>query len=237
MANHSLKDYLFLFDIDGTILDTKGAGKKAFVSSFEEINNIKTECDVNFLGGIDNIVFKDLYYSHKLDKKIFNDKWKEFQKQYIKKLSRIKIKDSMILPNAEESLKIFSELSNIALVTGNIQECAYLKLKLFNLNNLFLCGGFGDSACDRKKIVNDAIMESKKIFNKIFNKNNIYLFGDTKKDIDSAKENGIYSILIDHKKIYKNQLNELKPDFYGDFSNIRSLLYIIKNSSKNINQQ
>lgn len=166
MDNDLFKDYLFLFDIDGTIIDIKGAGKRIFISAFEETNYIEVKQEVNFLGGIDNLVFKDLYLLNKLDRKLYDEKWALFQKIYIKNLSKIKTDDSMILPNAKESVKMLFTISNTALVTGNIREGAFAKLFLFGFNDFFLCGGFGDKASSRKTIVKDAIKKSEKIFNK-----------------------------------------------------------------------
>ena len=55
------KDHLFLFDIDGTILDSRGDGKNAFLHAFKAVTGIDYDQELNFLGGIDNVIFKDIY--------------------------------------------------------------------------------------------------------------------------------------------------------------------------------
>ncbi len=221
----NLKEYLFLFDIDGTILDSKGKGKKAFIVSFEKILNIKIDPNITFLGGIDYVIFKKLYVKYNLPKDLFEKNWKNFKENYIKTLPTIQPDKKWIrFPNVKYTIKLLNNISNIALVTGNIKKGAEIKLQKVKLNKYFCCGGFGDNVNNRKFLVKEAIISSQKKFNKIFDKKNIYLFGDTEKDIQSAIENNITPILIDHNKRFKKIMNELPVKYYMDFSNIDSFL-------------
>ena len=121
----------------------------------------------------------------------------------------------------------------MTLVTGNIQKGARLKLKKFNLHKYFSCGGYGDSAASRKKIVEHAIFTSEKFFNKKFLKQNIFLFGDTKADMQSAKQNNIKPVLIDPNNKYKKNALEWGAEYYGNFKNINNLLEKIGNPTLN----
>ena len=226
----NLKNHLFLFDIDGTILDSKGQGKIAFISSFERVLNTKIDSDINFLGGIDNVIFKDLYFKYNFPKELLEKYWNKFKKVYLNNLSIIKSKEKWIaFPNVENIIKLLKNISYIALVTGNIKKGAEEKLKKVKLNKYFSCGGFGDYVDNRRLLVKEAIDSSQKKFNKIFPVKNIYLFGDTEKDIQSAIENNITPILIDHKKKHKNITKNLQVKYYTNFLNIDSFLKKIKN--------
>lgn len=228
--NINLKEHLFLFDIDGTILDSHGSGKKAFITSFEKILNTKIDSDIDFLGGIDNIVFKDLYFKKKFPENSIDDYWNKFKKTYIKILSSAEFNDNWnIFPNVEYTIKLLKDISNIALVTGNIKEGARIKLQKVNLDKFFSCGAFGDSIINRTLLVKEAINTSQNKFNKTFKSCNIYLFGDTEKDVQSAVENDIIPILIDHKKRYKDVLKNIPVKHYIDFSQIDALLELIAN--------
>jgi phosphoglycolate phosphatase-like HAD superfamily hydrolase len=224
----NLKNHLFLFDIDGTILDSKGLGKIAFISATEKILDIKIDTDISFLGGIDNVIFKELYYKHNFTKKKFDSYWNKFKKKYSKELSKIHSNRKWtVFPNVDNTIKLLNSISNIALVTGNIKAGAKIKLKKVNLDKYFTCGGFGDSVDNRKMLVKEAIISCQKKFNKKFPHKNIYLFGDTEKDIQSAIENNITPILIDHKKKYKEIIKKLPVKYYMNFLNIDSFLKTI----------
>ena len=228
---YKLKNHLFLFDIDGTILDSTGAGKKAFIFAFEKVLNIKIDENINFLGGIDNGIFKNLYYKYNLSKESLFDKWEKFKKIYIKNLSSFSLENNWkIFPNTEYAIKLLSKESNIALVTGNIEKGAKIKLQKFNLDKYFMCGGFGDNATNRSDVVKNTIGLCENIYHKKFKKNNIFLFGDTKKDIKSAIENNINPVLIDQNKKYKDNAKEWAAKYHGNFINIEAFLKIISNS-------
>ena len=91
MKNGFLKNHLFLFDIDGTIIDIKGKGKDAFFYAFEKVNNVKILEDISFLGGIDNIIYKNLYKTFQLPENLFDNRWTEFKNIYKKILQKIKV--------------------------------------------------------------------------------------------------------------------------------------------------
>ena len=104
-----------------------------------------------------------------------------------------------------------------------ITDCA-LEYCLVNLNKYFNCGGFGDYVKNRKSLVKEAIISSQKKFNKKFDKNNIYLFGDTEKDVQSAIENNITPVLINHKNRFKDITKKISIKYYFNFSKIDSFL-------------
>jgi phosphoglycolate phosphatase len=224
-----LRDHLFLFDIDGTILNSAGAGKKAYIKAFEILFNVTIAEEVNFLGSIDFAIFRDLYESFTLPEKEFKKKWREFKKIYLGFLQEASLESSQnnnwnIIPGADRAVKLLSGCSNIALVTGNIKKGAYVKLKKFRLEKYFKCGGFGDKLLSRNEVVKEAVLSSQKFYKKKFNRNRIYLFGDTKKDIDSANENSIQPVLIDPHDTHKDSAMNWTLRFRGSFLNIEEFL-------------
>jgi len=160
---NKMKDYLFLFDIDGTIMDSNGYGKKAFLESFEKLFDESISFEVSFSGGIDNVIFKELYKNFNLNENELNKWWKKFQKIYIKNLAEYsKTKEWLLYPNVYETVKYLSAQSNVSIVTGNIEKGAKIKLKKFTLDKFFHTGGFGDKAGARIEFIDDAIKHSEK---------------------------------------------------------------------------
>ncbi len=228
--NNNLKEYLFLFDIDGTILDSQGAGLRAFSQAFEELLNKKIDIEINFLGGIDNIIFKNLYDHYLFPSSYLENNWQKFKKIYLKYLLKFSKNCFWILyPNADNVIISLYNKSNLGLVTGNIQKGAMIKLKKFNLHKYFKTGGFGDASDNRNKLVENAIENCEKKFEKKFNRKKIFLFGDTEKDIESAVSNGIIPVLIDHKNKFIGNYEKLPTKFYGNFKNINLFFANINN--------
>jgi len=191
---YSLKDFLFLFDIDGTILETNGCGKRSLLSAIEEVFNIKADYSESFAGGIDCIFFKNYYdkYGQNID---FEKSWLDFKRIYSYNLKNSNKDNWNIFQNVYQTIEFLYKYSNIALATGNIIDAAYIKLENFNLHNFFCTGGFGENVETRDQIVKNAISNSEEKFNKKFDKKKIFLFGDTEKDIISAINNQITPIL------------------------------------------
>ncbi len=224
-----LKDFLFLFDIDGTILETHGGGKKSLLSSIEEILKVKVDYSESFAGGIDYIFFKN-YYKRFNIKEDFNKLWFLFKDKYENNLKNINKEKWGMFPNVYECIEFLSTHSNIALATGNTKEAAYIKLNTFGLDKFFLTGGFGENVETRKEIVSNAIVNSENLFNKKFLKEKIFLFGDTEKDIVSAIENNITPILIDHKEINYDKVEQYDLKYYGKFKDINLFLDKIRDN-------
>jgi phosphoglycolate phosphatase-like HAD superfamily hydrolase len=229
----NFKNHLFLFDIDGTILDTKGAGKHSFVSAFEKVNNLKVDTEINFLGGIDNVIFKNLYRHYNLNIDNYDDSWNKFKKEYITNLSKAcnNSHNWELFNKADYAIKLLYKISNIGLVTGNIKEGAMIKLKQFKLSKYFKTGSYGDDAQDRDLLVKNAIINCKNKFKINFPDKNIYLFGDTYKDVESALSNNITPVLIDPCKKNKNHSSTWCIKYHGSFEFIEIFLQEINLNS------
>jgi phosphoglycolate phosphatase len=230
--NEKLKECLFLFDIDGTILDMKGDGKKAIISSIESSLGVKITDEISLLGGIDCVFFRYYYDLYNFPAEKYDFYWKLFTGIYIEIMNGYNKENWQIFPKSYESIEFLYRYSNIALTTGNMKEGAEIKLKRFDLNAFFKAGGFGDTNGDRALIVQDAVRSSELLHNKKFDKNKIYLFGDTYKDVKSAIDNQITPVLIDPKKINRENAEKWKAGFYGDFSFFDNFLKVFEDNNK-----
>jgi phosphoglycolate phosphatase len=226
----NLKDFLFLFDIDGTIIDTRGDGKKALFSAIDESLDIKINEEYSLLGGIDNVVFDYFYNISGKKESARNFYWKKMKDIYKGKMIYYSRNDWIIFQNAYESILYLEKVSNIGLATGNIKIGSDIKLGKFNLDKVFKSGGFGEKAKNRSEIVHDAITSSEKVNGENFDRNKIFLFGDTEKDIKSAIDNGIIPVLIDPLHKNREKAVDWKAEYYGDFASIDNFLRLLPKS-------
>jgi phosphoglycolate phosphatase-like HAD superfamily hydrolase len=99
----------------------------------------------------------------------------------------------------------------LGLVTGNIEEIAYTKLRHFNIDDYFVLGGFGNLSPVRADLVEAAIKQAEK--DNEIQKGNVFIIGDTIHDITAAKKSGVKVIATATGAYTYEQLEEKKPDY------------------------
>lgn len=197
---------LILFDVDGTLLKTS----KAHVDSFEVA--FKKVCDVNGTGGgYDGYTSPQIIYDVLERNGFSKDKIKEKYDEIVKVLietakEKISKEKLIILPGVEELLKELSEKDILmGLVTGNMEEIARFKFKKLGLTDYFKVGGFGSDDFSRTNLVKIAI---KRAENLRFKGNDVFLVGDTPRDVKAGKGAGVKVIAVATGSYSKEDLKD-----------------------------
>ncbi len=190
---------LILFDIDGTLVNTGGAGSRALNIVFREYFSIDNAFkNINMAGKTDVQIIKEGLADNNL--KIQNGLIEELSNLYIKTLSiEINNNRKRIMPGVKESLRLLSNqknLFNLGLLTGNMEQGARIKLEAFDLNKYFSFGAFGSDDEDRNKLLPYAIKRFHKIYNREVNFSDCVVIGDTPRDVECAKPYGAYCIAV-----------------------------------------
>ena len=137
------------------------------------------------------------------------------------------------ISNVEKLIKRLKyEKVTIGLLTGNAFGKAKVKLQSAGLWKYFKIGAFGDYTIHRSVLVPVAIKDAKEKTKISFQKKNVFLIGDTIRDIQCAKEGGVKIISVATGKETITQLTKEKPDYlFKDFSNqnINKIIKILKN--------
>jgi|YNPMSStandDraft_1061717.scaffolds.fasta_scaffold00031_16 phosphoglycolate phosphatase-like HAD superfamily hydrolase len=222
--------YCFIFDIDGTLLNTNSAGKKAFKEAFESTYNVLIPEDffgISFLGGVDLSIYKQLLQIMEIKKNKLNKFLDNYEYLLSNKYNKKKY-NWIFSENLEEyfnNLKKNNFLLTVA--TGNFYKTAYIKLKEINILNFLDFIGACENETKREDILLKAIN-----FAKLYNieSNNTFYIGDAISDQLAANSLNINFIGIG-KNIDKNILK--KNDFYFEnidfmFNNIFKILNFIK---------
>ena len=212
------KKVLF-FDIDGTLLYAKGSGRKAFQDAFYETYNIPINIDhINFSGATDLDVIHKLLKENKI-----SDGEKKISTffEYLAKYLEINLRNNppIVFDGVREFLEEASNNWIFSIVTGNARTCADLKLKYSKLIDFFpIAGGYGDDSSCRNIIARIAI-------NRMKDFSVGYLFGDTPKDIEAAKFNGLVSVAVATGKCSFDDLALCNPDhLINSFNDAKSVL-------------
>lgn len=222
---------VLLFDIDGTLIKSGGAGKKAMENAFQELFQIKNGLDkISFAGSTDLGVFdlalslNGLSANHPVSETVFREKYLSLLKKYLKEYTD----DQEILPGVTDFLAHCFKRDDIylGLVTGNYRAGANLKLSHFQINHYFKDGAFGCDFANRNLLPPLAIDRIAKEGYSLPPKDKIWIIGDTIKDIECAKSNGLPSLITftgfsPREEIIKNkpELTMETLESYPDFLN------------------
>src|SRR5882762_7351910 len=148
---------LILFDIDGTLVLTGGAGARGMALAFEEVFGIRNAFrGIHMAGRTDAWILTDAAAAHGISAD--SPELARFRRVYFRVLADEIHKPGSgrkgIMPGVRELLDAiaFDGDAYLALLTGNYEPAAQIKLEYFDLWRYFACGAFGDDAPDRNAL-------------------------------------------------------------------------------------
>ncbi len=213
-----MPDKLLLFDIDGTLLISRGIPRQAFIKTLKNsFPHISDKTSVKFSGMTDPQIIKQILQangdstslSHDLLQKIFN----EFAIELARNLTHRNPPD--VLEGVVELLEIVQTIPNcyLGLVTGNIMSGARIKLVTSGLYRYFPLGAFGSDHENRNLLPPLAVKRAQQYYGKFFDKNDIWIIGDSIHDVRCARANELNTIALATGFTPESALLNEKPDF------------------------
>jgi phosphoglycolate phosphatase len=187
-----------LFDIDGTLIDSGGAGSKALDLAFAEMFSVKNAFrDISMAGKTDPQILKEGLALHGLDHG--NGVAPQFFRTYIGYLmENVRNGKGHVKPGIFAALDaLASGRENIlGLLTGNIGEGARIKLEAYGLYSYFRLGAFGDDSEDRNKLLPVAVAKLYEADSIRIDFKDCVVIGDTPRDVDCAKPYGARTVAV-----------------------------------------
>jgi phosphoglycolate phosphatase-like HAD superfamily hydrolase len=184
--------HVCLFDIDGTLVATGGAGKAAMEAALAlEFGIARLVAEVPYSGRTDRAIGADLLRLHGLEASPHT--WQRLAAAYLRHLpGSLARHQGRVLPGIAHLLDHLSGREDIVLglLTGNIREGARLKLGHYNLFHYFVIGGFGDLHLCRDDVAREALAAVHGHLNGTANPDQIWVIGDTPLDIRCARAIG-----------------------------------------------
>ncbi len=224
-----MKNILLIWDIDGTLIDSKGSGRKAMDEAFYELYNIEEGFkDVNMAGRLDSQIIKKAFELNQINENDFVS----FLDKYEERLKKVLLGNtaSSVLPGINEILSHCAEKESLfhVLGTGNCERGARLKLSHLGLDKHFEIGGFGDEDAQRWQIIEKAIKKAEDYYTIAFEKENVYVIGDTPRDIECGKILKIKSVAVATGGYSYNDLLKYDPDYiFNNFEVFEEFLDIL----------
>jgi phosphoglycolate phosphatase len=205
---------LVLFDIDGTLIQSGGAGEKAFAcvceSEFGVPNGAANLC---FAGRTDPAIVRDFFKEHQIEPSAPN--FQRFFHRYLSHLEDLlKRTIGCVLPGVHDWIQALETATRppvVGLLTGNIRTGAQLKLSHYQLWHCFRTGAFGDDHEDRNHIAVIARDRGNELLKETLSGDEILVIGDTPRDIECAKAIGARSLAVATGRYSVADLNKCSP--------------------------
>lgn len=211
---------LVLYDIDGTLSTSGGAGGKAVAVAFEETYGKAIDLSkIDFRGRTDISLWREMLSIHGESYSPDDPYLDVFKKKYIQHLQKMLLKsDAKSTLGAPMLLNRLEREPSVALglLTGNIEIGGRTKLQAVDLNRFFPVGGFGEDGEDRADIARAAIRRSEEFYRVRFTPERIFVVGDAAADIEAARKVGVRSIAVGTGWTPKEDLVALNPDLFLD---------------------
>jgi phosphoglycolate phosphatase len=208
-----------LFDIDGTLIATGGAGAASWRLAFDELYGIPAD-----IGQFTDAGLTDPEVGRKTFEGVLKrePERKEFTRLLERRLHYLhatveESKDYRVMPGAEELLpKLIDDGYLLGLVTGNVEAAAHIKLHRAKLNRFFSFGGYGSDATDRGELTKIALKRASLVYGEEVTAAQALVVGDTPHDVEGAHAAGIECVGVGAYHFTADQLREAGADFAID---------------------
>ena len=180
---------ILLFDIDGTLVSTGGAGAVAWKQAFEELYGIPADIGQYTDAGMTDPDVGAKTFEAVLNRKPSPQELAQLVQRRLEHLPEAveKSKGYRVLPGVPERLKQLSRAGHLlGLITGNGDGAAHIKLQRAGLNRWFTYGAYASAGVDRPEIVRQAVGRGEAMLGCDVPNTDIFVIGDTPLDIQAA---------------------------------------------------
>ena len=207
---------LVLFDIDGTLIRTSGAGVRAFAEVFRsEFNATDGFENLKFSGRTDVGIVREFFAVHGVA--FTRENLDRFFTRYVFWLEHILAQSKCeVCEGVTEFIEGTRSLPGsplIGLLTGNIRLGAEIKLRRLALWDYFELGAFADDHEERDGIAAIARERGSRVLKRQLEGEEVLVIGDTPLDIRCARAIGAKMLAVATGGATMDELVAHKPDW------------------------
>lgn len=209
---------LLLFDIDGTLITSGGAGEGALMDAMRQRFGIEEDLGgITIAGATDALIARMMLEKNGLVASSENitallDAYISFLGQ------RLARHTGHVLPGIVRLLDRLRQREDcvLALLTGNLVRGAEIKLSHYGVWDYFEFGAFADDHHDRNELTKFARARALEKHGEQFTPESIFVIGDTPRDIECGKVVGAKTVAIATGNYSRAELAAHDPDFLFD---------------------
>jgi phosphoglycolate phosphatase-like HAD superfamily hydrolase len=183
-----------LFDIDGTLLVTGGAGAVAWQRAFRESHGIDANIEEHTHAGMTDPEIAEIVFREVIGRDGTEAERAQAIAGYLSHLADAVEESSgyRVMPGIEALLtRLAGEGVLLGIVTGNIESAAHIKLARGGLNRFFAFGGYGSDSRDRTELTRKGIERGAAVSGSPLDLATTIAVGDTPRDVKAGHGAGI----------------------------------------------
>jgi phosphoglycolate phosphatase len=183
-----------LFDIDGTILVTGGAGGVAWQRAFDELYGVEANVAEHTDAGMTDPEIAAIVFRAAIGREGSPEERARAIAGYLRHLPDAVAESEgyRVMPGIEPLLdRLIDDGVLLGLVTGNIEAAAHVKLARGGLNRFFSFGGYGSDSADRTEVTEAAVRRAELVSGGSLRDGACFAVGDTPRDVKAGHGAGI----------------------------------------------
>lgn len=208
---------LILFDIDGTLLNPDGAGRRAMILAFEKVFGTAGPIEsYQMAGKTDLQIAFELMTAAGFSEGEVRARLDLYWQSYLETLQAILPEHRFsVMPGVVELLDALRRRQEVllSLLTGNVEEAGWLKLRTVGLDGYFSFGAFGETTAVRSDLPQLAVDTAYRITGRRFQGQDVVVIGDTPLDIACTRGIGARSIAVATGPYSVEELLRYNPDY------------------------
>lgn len=210
------KRVAILFDIDGTLIISGGAGAESWRRAFDEIYGVPADIGAFTDTGmtdpeVGRLTFKGAIGRDPSDEEFATllDRRLHYLRQAV-----IESKDYQVLDGVTETVHDLLDRGYVlGIVTGNVEPAAHVKLHRANLNRFFCFGGYGSDSEDRGELTRCAVRRASLVYGAEIGPDHCVIIGDTPHDAEAAHAAGVACVGVASHNFDEDQLRKGGADW------------------------
>ncbi|HWX88599.1 MAG TPA: HAD family hydrolase [Solirubrobacteraceae bacterium] len=188
---------LVLFDIDGTLIDTGGAGARSWTWAFERLFDRRIDIAEHSTAGMTDPAIARVTFVEAMGRQPAQEELTRLMASYQAVLPDFVASSTgyRVLAGVERLLERLTAAGVLlGLTTGGLEAAAHAKLGRGQLNHFFLVGGYGSDSEDRVELTRVAVARGESMLQGPLDLREVLVVGDTPLDIAAARGVGAVSV-------------------------------------------
>ncbi|MGH3021918.1 MAG: HAD family hydrolase [Gaiellaceae bacterium] len=205
-----------LFDIDGLLITTGGAGARSWRWAFDELYGIPADIGEFTESGMTDPVVGRLTFTGVIGHETSTEELASVVSHYLMRLPEEVAQSSgyQVLEGvAELLLSLCRNGFLLGITTGAVEAAAHIKLARAGLNRFFSFGGYGSDSADRGELTRKAIDRAGVILGSPLDPQRVLVLGDTPKDVVAAHAANAVAVGVASGHYSEADLREAGADY------------------------
>jgi phosphoglycolate phosphatase-like HAD superfamily hydrolase len=208
---------LILWDIDHTLIETRGLGSQLYRRAFEVATGRTLEKEADVTGQTEPAILTATLRLHGIESSdLYQERYAQaLAKEYDEHQDELRQR-GRLLPGARDALAALATQTRViqSVLSGNLRAVSKTKLSVFNLDQYidFAVGAYGDDDVHRPNLVAIAQRRASQKYGVPFTRANTVVIGDSTHDVGTGHEGGAAVIAVASGRDDEARLREAGAD-------------------------